>query len=278
MARRRLHITITPEAGGRVISLRVGRGWLIFLSLFTTFLLLGLGFLIFYQAQDVVKLARYEFMRQQNRDLQDKMAKVSDLERKLRAAEDRTNRIKDALLVGSGEKAAVDKSPASALPVGRPELAQGAGSASELASFVANSRGLATLAPYLSPVDKGHLVRGFGRIVSPTGTEQFHTGFDIACDNGIPVHATAAGTVIWVGDDKEYGKLIVLDHGSTGFSTFYGHLSSADVKVGQQVTANMEIGKTGSSGASSDYHLHYEVRWDNLPINPTKYLPLGIYS
>lgn len=278
MARRRLHITITPEAGGRVISLRVGRGWLIFLSIFTTFLLLGLGFLIFYQAQDVVKLARYEFMRQQNRDLQDKMAKVNELERKLRDAEDRTNRIKDALLVGSGEKAAVDKSPSSAVPVGRPETAQGSTATSELASFVANNRGLATLAPYLAPVDSGHLVRGFGRVVSPTGTEQFHTGYDIACDNGLPVRATAEGTVIWVGDDKEYGKLIVVDHGSTGFSTFYGHMSAVSVKVGQQVTAGMEVGKTGSSGASSDYHLHYEVRWDNLPVDPSKYLPLGIYS
>jgi murein DD-endopeptidase MepM/ murein hydrolase activator NlpD len=172
----------------------------------------------------------------------------------------------------------VDKSPASAVPVGRPELAQGSATTSELASFVANNRGLATLAPYLAPVDSGHLVRGFGRIVSSTGTEQFHTGYDIACDNGLPVHATAAGTVIWVGDDKEYGKLIVVDHGSTGFSTFYGHLSAAGVKVGQQVTAGMEVGKTGSSGASSDYHLHYEVRWDNLPINPSKYLPFGIYS
>jgi hypothetical protein len=133
LARRRLHITITPEAGGRVISLRVGRGWLIFLSIFSPFAL-GLGFYLL--SAQMVKLARYEFMRQQNRDLQDKMAKVSELERKLRDAEDRTSRIKDALLVGSGEKAAVDKSAASAVPVGDLSWHK-APHNRELASFVA---------------------------------------------------------------------------------------------------------------------------------------------
>lgn len=278
MAKHRLHITITPESGGRVIALRLSRGFLVFTSVFTTLLLIGLGFLIFFSAQDVVKLARYEFMRQQNRDLQAKMAKVNDLENKLKSAEDRTTQLKETLLAGSGETAQVDKTDTTNVSATTTDATQNTTSAKELASFVANNRGLASLAPYLPPVRTGQLVRGFGQIVSATGAQQFHTGFDIACADNLPVSASASGTVIWVGDDKEYGKLIVISHGPTGFTTYYGHLSSAGVQAGQIVQSGQEIGKTGSSGASSDYHLHYEVRWNSIPIDPGKYLAPGTYS
>ncbi|WP_241154358.1 peptidoglycan DD-metalloendopeptidase family protein [Staphylospora marina] len=82
-----------------------------------------------------------------------------------------------------------------------------------------------------------------------------------ANDLGDPVVASAAGKVITVRDlgNTSYGKYVVIDHGG-GWTTWYAHLQSFSVSVGQSVKKGQKIGAVGSSGGSTGPHLHYEQR------------------
>ena len=82
----------------------------------------------------------------------------------------------------------------------------------------------------------------------------------------------ASGKVTIAGRQRGYGNVVYVDHGS-GLSTRYGHLSRIDVMVGQDITVGQTIGLVGSTGRSTGPHLHYEVRINNQPVDPRKYLP-----
>ena len=87
------------------------------------------------------------------------------------------------------------------------------------------------------------------------------------------VVAPADGIVVFADFMGGYGRAIVLDHGHST-STRYGHLSNFAVAVGQQVHRGDTIGYVGLSGRSTGPHLHYEVRINDTPVNPHKYLRL----
>jgi len=118
-----------------------------------------------------------------------------------------------------------------------------------------------------------------GTITSPFGWRQnpfgggpeFHPGLDIAAPMGTTVTAAASGTVImaqWYGG---YGNYILIDNGG-GISTGYGHLSAIYVTVGQYVQQGQAIGAVGSTGYSTGPHLHFEVRLNGKPVDPTPWL------
>jgi len=119
----------------------------------------------------------------------------------------------------------------------------------------------------------GKLESGFGGRANPFGggSYEFHSGQDIEAAWGDPVVAGASGTVTFVGWQNGYGQLIVLDHGG-GLTTRYGHLSHIDVFQGQAVARSEFIGRVGSTGRSTGPHLHYEVRFNDEPVNPLQYL------
>jgi murein DD-endopeptidase MepM/ murein hydrolase activator NlpD len=106
----------------------------------------------------------------------------------------------------------------------------------------------------------------------------FHTGIDLVEPFGSPVYAADDGVVALVGSSSSgYGNYVVIAH-SGGLDTLYGHLSTALVKVGQSVTQGMPVGLEGSSGNSTGAHLHFELRINQVPINPAPYLPPGAPS
>ena len=72
-----------------------------------------------------------------------------------------------------------------------------------------------------------------------------------------------------------YGKALIIDHGN-GISTRYGHLSGYAVTAGQSVHRGDVIGYVGESGRSTGPHLHYEVRINDTPVNPYKYLRITV--
>lgn len=119
----------------------------------------------------------------------------------------------------------------------------------------------------------GKLESGFGGRGNPFGgsSYEFHSGQDIDAAWGDPVVAGASGTVNFVGWQSGYGQLIVIDHGG-GLTTRYGHLSHIDVAQGQIVARSQFIGRVGSTGRSTGPHLHYEVRFNDEPVNPLQYL------
>jgi murein DD-endopeptidase MepM/ murein hydrolase activator NlpD len=128
-------------------------------------------------------------------------------------------------------------------------------------------------APQIWPV-MGPITSGFGQREDPilgNGEGEFHAGVDISSPNGTPVRATADGLVVTAGLENGYGREIILDHGH-GLKTCYGHLSGFNVLAGQSVVRGEIIGYVGHSGRTTGYHLHYEVRINNTPVNPHKYL------
>ena len=125
--------------------------------------------------------------------------------------------------------------------------------------------------PTLWPVT-GRLTSSFGQRLDPfNGEGAFHAGLDIAAGYGTPVRAPADGVIAKAGPASGYGREMIVDHGG-GVTTIYGHLSGFAVIAGQIVKQGQVIGYVGSAGRSTGPHLHYEVRIDNTPVNPHKYL------
>jgi murein DD-endopeptidase MepM/ murein hydrolase activator NlpD len=126
-------------------------------------------------------------------------------------------------------------------------------------------------APSMWPVE-GRIGSSFGEREDPfNGEGAFHSGVDIDVPYGTPVRAAADGYVTGAAMGSGYGRTVELNHGHNLF-TVYGHLSAVAVVPGQQVTRGQVIGYVGESGRATGPHLHYEVRVDNVPVNPYKYL------
>jgi murein DD-endopeptidase MepM/ murein hydrolase activator NlpD len=133
----------------------------------------------------------------------------------------------------------------------------------------------ANSAPNLWPVE-GQVTGSFGERIDPfNGEGAFHSGVDISSPFGTAIVAPADGVVTFTDLLGGYGRLIMIDHGS-GISTRYGHLSGFAVTVGQQVHRGDVIGYVGASGRSTGPHLHYEVRINDTPVNPYKYLRMSV--
>ncbi|HVO62644.1 MAG TPA: M23 family metallopeptidase [Terriglobales bacterium] len=128
-------------------------------------------------------------------------------------------------------------------------------------------------APNLWPVE-GHITGSFGERIDPfNGEGAFHSGVDISTGFGTPVIAPADGNVVFADFLGGYGRAIVIDHGH-GITTRFGHLANFAVIAGQHIQRGDTIGYVGLSGRSTGPHLHYEVRINDTPVNPYKYLRL----
>lgn len=106
---------------------------------------------------------------------------------------------------------------------------------------------------------------------------KWHYGIDISLAEGLPVLATANGTVITAvkayDSSAGYGAYIVLKHDKK-ISSLYGHLSLVDVNVGDKVTQGQKIGEVGTTGASTGPHVHFEI-WDGKDkVDPAQYVDL----
>ena len=131
--------------------------------------------------------------------------------------------------------------------------------------------GTAPSGKFMWPV-AGWIKSGFGWRIHPIfGTNRFHTGIDIPAPYGTLVKAGDGGEVISAKYSTGYGYYIILYHGG-GFATYYAHLSSIKVSVGQFVDRGQVIGLVGSTGWSTGPHLHFEVRINGAPQNPMDYL------
>lgn len=131
--------------------------------------------------------------------------------------------------------------------------------------------------PLAAPLATYRETSGFGPRVDPFNRKvAFHAGIDLAGDYGGSVRATAPGVVVFAGWKGAYGRMIEIDLGN-GFRTRYGHLSRIDVNVGQKIAFSDVVGKVGSSGRSSGPHVHYEVWFDGIVRDPSKFIEAGHY-
>lgn len=125
--------------------------------------------------------------------------------------------------------------------------------------------------PSIAPVNRGYLTSSFGTRPDPwTGNRRMHHGQDFGVLTGTPVYATADGVVKSRSGKTGYGKTVIIDHGYN-IKTVFAHLSRYVVKPGNIVKRGDLIAYSGNSGRSTGPHLHYEVRVNNVPVNPGHY-------
>ena len=138
---------------------------------------------------------------------------------------------------------------------------------SELRDLMVRRKSMPTMLPV-------HAARGsvFGKRIDPfTGQLAMHEGIDFEVDSGTPVHAAAGGVVIFAGPHPQYGNLVEIDHGD-GLSTRYAHLSKVLVTKGEIVLRGREVGRSGATGRATGPHLHFEVRYKGVAVNPDRFL------
>jgi hypothetical protein len=144
-------------------------------------------------------------------------------------------------------------------------------SLSELEKELESKKDVLAHTPSIWPV-AGWVTSNFGFRTNPfTGLTQMHEGLDVSNRVGTPIIAPADGIVSNVGNDEAHGRMVVLSHGF-GITSRYCHLSKANVKVGQKVRRGDKIAEVGMTGKTTGPHLHYEVRLNGIPANPTRYI------
>ncbi len=120
---------------------------------------------------------------------------------------------------------------------------------------------------------KAVITRPFGENYDPVLKKmEFHSGIDIGVWYGTTVVAAAAGKVIYAGWIIGYGNTVILDNGN-GVTTLYAHAEKILVHKGDQVAQGQPITLAGATGYATGPHLHFEIRLNNVPVNPILYLP-----
>ncbi|NBI68038.1 M23 family peptidase [Pseudoflavonifractor sp. 60] len=126
---------------------------------------------------------------------------------------------------------------------------------------------LETMTPVL-----GHLNSIYGYRDHPiNGQYIFHGGVDIGGQLGDPIAAFASGTVEYTGENDSYGLYLQLDHGN-GVRSFYAHCSKIEVTKGQAVSMGDTIARVGSTGTSTGPHLHLELKYNKMHVDPAYYV------
>ena len=103
------------------------------------------------------------------------------------------------------------------------------------------------------------------------GDRRLHAGIDMGAPIGHPVRAAESGTVLIAGSAAGYGTLVVVGHGGA-LSTAYAHMSAISVSPGQSVGRGEKVGEVGNEGNSTGPHLHFEVRRNGEPVDPSAFV------
>jgi len=125
--------------------------------------------------------------------------------------------------------------------------------------------------PSIMPVD-GRIIRKFGEQVDPyTGKKKPHKGISILAALNAPVVSTGEGVVKQVGNEKGKGLFVEISH-SCGFVSSYAHLFNYTVKAGETVKRGAVIGYVGQSGRAPYPYLYYEVKKENINLDPENFI------
>lgn len=131
--------------------------------------------------------------------------------------------------------------------------------------------------PSICPLKEGtfRLAARFGQRTDPIeGDDRLHTGIDLACPQGNPVHVTGDGVVEFIDNDIfGYGNCVIVNHGY-GYQTRYAHMSIIRTSENIRLKRGDVIGETGVSGRATGPHLHYEVIYNGVAVDPEEYMKL----
>ena len=120
---------------------------------------------------------------------------------------------------------------------------------------------------FLTPLDRMVVSSEFGERRGLKRRK--HYGLDLRAPRGTPVAAAAPGRIIFRGQKRGFGRLLIVDHGR-GTTTYYAHLSDFAVGHGEAVGPGQTIGFVGQSGNATGPHLHFELREGGEPVDPRR--------
>jgi murein DD-endopeptidase MepM/ murein hydrolase activator NlpD len=238
--------------------------------------------------QSIRKNREVSALLAENQDMRSRAAalngKLETIEKQLVEFEDRTRRLSivaglsatnDSGTGGVGGLTALPVDPDAAFDAGLSEAGRRGAVLSSRLRLVEKRLALQAdqlaLTPTLAPT-VGVLTAGFGMRADPfTSQPEFHTGIDISTPTGNRIYAPANGTVVKVGHEKGFGRVVQISHGY-GVTTLYGHLEVARVTEGQRIKRGDLIALVGSTGRSTGPHLHYEVHRGGKPVNPLDFV------
>lgn len=130
--------------------------------------------------------------------------------------------------------------------------------------------------PSMRPVRNVDISSQFGYRIHPVyGRWEFHEGMDLRMPKGSPIYATADGRVKFADWQSGYGMAVFIDHGN-GFETRYAHACYLSVRKNNRVKKGQIIAFVGSTGTSTGNHVHYEVRYNDRLVNPSRFLEINI--
>ncbi|MEV0132895.1 M23 family metallopeptidase [Dactylosporangium sp. NPDC050688] len=248
------------------------------------------------QRSDVAELARdkaRQAAEQTRQALQDSMAAQAGAEQAAADVKTLIDRSAQAEAVASAERTAVlaryqqlkvdsDRVAGELRAAAAAEAAAAARAAKAAGKTGTGGAPLTTAIPpktgafFLMPVH-GWKSSNYGMRFDPVyKVYQLHAGIDVAAGGGQPILAAADGKVVRAGWAGGNGNYTCLSHGlyqGKGLATCYAHQSQILVRVGQVVRRGEVIGKVGTTGASTGYHLHFEVRLNGSPVQPLSWLP-----
>ncbi|MEJ1120617.1 M23 family metallopeptidase [Phyllobacterium sp. CCNWLW109] len=174
-------------------------------------------------------------------------------------------------------------------PVEQPKVVASAPAAPAPATAAAGSEAKPYTPPQASEKAAGEAEKEVASIPSASGASQLRwpvrgrvvanygkgsDGIDISVPEGTPIKAAESGVVIYSGDGlKEFGNTVLVRH-DNGLVTVYGNASKLNVQRGQKVKRGEELGASGMTGNATTPKLHFEVRKNSTPVDPTKYLEL----
>ncbi len=134
------------------------------------------------------------------------------------------------------------------------------------------SSGKGSTSGFSSPLNYLNVTCAYGWRIHPIwGDRRFHSGVDLAGNQGDPIYAIAAGTVTSAYYNEANGYMVALSHGG-GYGSLYAHMTGLIVSAGQYVTEGQVIGYVGSTGWSTGPHLHFEIHYNGNTVNPMQYV------
>ena len=232
------------------------------LVVLATIVAIGLGASYYRQAKEATRLAAENVALQAEHD--DLLLTIEERDRQLESLSSLAQEVSIAYGIQRGEGDMEIALGSDLEPVYHASLGQFEQLRTTLAETdmgVPEPAMLVNRTPSIWPV-KGRITSSFGSREDPFhGKGVFHPGIDISSTYGAPVVATADGYVVF--------KIL---HGRNGFRTVYGHLKEYFVREGQRVRRGEVIGLLGNSGRTTGKHVHYEVHYGGLKVNPYKYL------
>jgi murein DD-endopeptidase MepM/ murein hydrolase activator NlpD len=125
--------------------------------------------------------------------------------------------------------------------------------------------------PAIKPMSGTYDIHSFGIRLHPIlKYYKMHDGVDIIASDGTPVYASGNGIIERVEYEGSYGLIIEINHGY-GYKSLYAHLANSDVAIGENVLRGQKIGSCGHSGLTTGPHLHYEVKINDIKLDPVKF-------